>query len=317
MKRRKVLVCGSNYGASYLAALRKNPERYKPAGLLARGSMDSMRLAIENAIPLFCSLEELPPGIDLACVALPTHASDVAIGLLERRIPVLCEHPRKEDFLTQALRTADAAGTVFHLNTHFGDLNAGLVFTRAAQLECRESKPVLIEVVATERSVYAALDLIARSVGMPGNTWHGTGSGAWATVEGVTEGISTLMRVQTGPIGMDAAVEDGSSEYLVDIRITCVFPHGLLTMLSVAGPVVWSANLNLALGKGLALWRALPGGGIHSGEKLQLDRQNANLRALRALERQAFGGHAVPWQQAEHLLGVSRSWEALTAALGF
>ena len=91
MKRLRILVCGTNYGRSYLQAIRSEQHAYELAGILARGSARSIRIARANGVPLWKTIGDLPPDIDLACAALPSTASGVILELLDRRIPVLCE----------------------------------------------------------------------------------------------------------------------------------------------------------------------------------------------------------------------------------
>ncbi len=94
----RVLLCGSNYGRSYLAPLEEHADRYLPVALLARGSDRSQALARRHDLTLCHTVAELPEAIDLACAALPAAADDLVLALLDRGLHVLCEHPRRSDF---------------------------------------------------------------------------------------------------------------------------------------------------------------------------------------------------------------------------
>ena len=101
-----VLVCGTNYGRMYLEAIRLGGAGYRLAGILGRGSARSQQMACEHGVALYRCVEELAPGIDLACAAMGAAAFDVVLGLLARGIHVLCEHPQKVRYLQSALDAA-------------------------------------------------------------------------------------------------------------------------------------------------------------------------------------------------------------------
>jgi thiazolinyl reductase component of yersiniabactin synthetase len=165
MKPLRVLVCGTNYGSSYLQAIRLEPRAYKLAGILTRGSDRSRSIARANGVPLWRSTDGLSADIDLACVALPSAASRVTLDLLDRGIPVLCEHPQTARLIESALKKATAHHTCFHLNAHFANLSAPQAFLRECQRHRRRHEPAFVEVVAADRALYAAVDLLRRSLG--------------------------------------------------------------------------------------------------------------------------------------------------------
>src|ERR1700723_121767 len=89
----RVILCGTNYGASYLPAL-DGRHGFALAGIVARGGSRSQRLARKFGVPLPRSAGEAPPA-GAACVA----GGDAAVagepsrGFLRRGVHVLCEHP--------------------------------------------------------------------------------------------------------------------------------------------------------------------------------------------------------------------------------
>ena len=64
-----VLLCGTQYGRVYLPAIYEQPG-IELAGILARGSVRSVRLAEQAGVPLFHEVNELDEPIDMACVAV-------------------------------------------------------------------------------------------------------------------------------------------------------------------------------------------------------------------------------------------------------
>ena len=160
MSRLRVLVCGSNYARAYIAALALEPRKYQLAGILARGSDRSQLLAALNGVPLYRSTDELPDNIDLACAAMSSTAWPAVLQLIRRQIHVLCEHPYPASALKKALALAQERKVQFHVNGHFTNLPAPQAFIRNCRKTSQLASPRCVEVMATERSLYAALDIL-------------------------------------------------------------------------------------------------------------------------------------------------------------
>ena len=161
----RALVCGSNYGRYYVDAIGLAPDRFHLAGILARSSNRSQRLAQRYGVPLYRTTSELPDQIDLACAAMSSSAAPVVLQLLERGIHVLCEHPQRPRFLREALDLAGQRQVRFHVNGHFPDLPAPRSFiTRCQQLH--QAQPVrLLHIMVTDRTLYTGLDIVIRAIG--------------------------------------------------------------------------------------------------------------------------------------------------------
>ena len=301
-----VLIGGSNYGSAYLEALALDAARYRPAALLARGSRRSREVAAAHGLRLLTSVASATPGVDLACLALPP-APPQALALLRAGVPVLCEHPQNPAFLEDALAAARAGSTVFHLNAHFSRLPATAAFIAHARLRRQQSKPVLAMVAATDRSLFAALDILAAVLGPPASIGlPEPRRGALLTaLHFAWNGTPVSLEIQNrGPA-------DGSPEYRLDYRLALGFPAGIATLLSVAGPVLWNANLACS---GPHLWSLLHAGAENPAE-LRRHRAHANLAAVDALRACAAGAAAPTDQAPDHLLGVARLWQALGSLL--
>ena len=68
--RLRAVVCGTTFGQTYLNGLASLPEHFELAGVLARGSAFARVCAARYGVPLFTSVEHLPPGVDMACVVV-------------------------------------------------------------------------------------------------------------------------------------------------------------------------------------------------------------------------------------------------------
>lgn len=312
MRRLRVLVCGSSYGRIYFEALGLKREHYEPVGLLARGSEGSQKLAGNLLLPLFRTVHELPRRIDLACVALGAAAGDVVLDLLRRGIHVLCEHPQRPDFLRAALETAASGGAVFHVNAHFGSLPAARAWIQEARERREAEPPLFLGAMATDRSLYSLLDIAGQALGRLEIAGFGGADAEdrpLVTLRGRLGGVPALLEVQRA-LGK---LPDGSPEYVVDHRVALGFSEGVLTLLSVCGPVVWNHNLARALVG--PLWRPVYLDEDVTARSLHEMRVLVNLEAIDLLAGHAADGEAPAFQSPEHILGVSRWWERISAGL--
>jgi hypothetical protein len=118
----------------------------------------------------------------------------------------------------------------------------------------------------------------------------------------------------TGGTG-DRVLADGSPDYLLDCRITAGFRTGVLTLMSLAGPVVWNRNASLLRDHEEELWMTFPGSGTVTVEALREHRILANLAAIDRLAAHVQTGVVPPDQAEDHVLGVAAAWEALAEVL--
>ena len=165
MSPRPTLVCGTGYGRAYLRAIRALPHACGPVGILARGSERSRAVAAKEGLPLFRALDEVPPEVDLACVAIPSTAHDLIPSLLARGIDVLSDHPVSSAMLSRCLDEAEGHGRVFHVNGHFCRLDGPLAFVEACRTMARDAEAVFVDVLTSDRLLYAAFDVLTSAVG--------------------------------------------------------------------------------------------------------------------------------------------------------
>jgi len=313
MSRMRVLVCGSNYGRAYVTALARNPRAYQLAGILAQGSARSQQVAAANDVPLYCSTEELPDNIDLACAAMSSAAWPVLLQVIRRGIHVLCEHPHAPNTLKKALALARKHNVQFHVNGHFANLAAPRSFIRDCQLSSKLARPEFVEVMATERSLYGALDILISALG----SRHPFGIRVlsrfrkFVLLEGTLGKIPLRVSVQVSGKKGKGRLADGSPAYLVDQRLTVGFRNGLLTLLSMAGPLVWNRTPAHLLGSDAPLWKLLCDQEPQTVADLGRQRISANVQALNSI-RKSILGHGTPeTQQPQHILQVSKAWESI------
>jgi len=311
----RVLVCGTNYGRVYIESIALGGTSYRLVGILARGSARSQHLALEYGVPLYRGVENLPAGIDMACAAMGASGCDVIRDLLARGIHVLCEHPQKPEFLNSALHTAASHNLCFHVNGHFSDLPAAQAFVGYCLRESAARVPSFVDVTATDRSLYATLDILRRVLpSFVRSRFQVTSRlGQFMIIQGLLGDVPATFQIQRRADGR--ALPDGSPSYLVDHRIEVGFPSGILSMLSMNGPVVWNVNLNCRKYCQEPLIAVVQEDRTLCAELLARQRISANFRAIEALAKDIRESIKPVGQEPHYLLDVSDTWLALSDLL--
>jgi thiazolinyl imide reductase len=314
----KVLVCGANYGRVYAEAIRSVPDRCELAGILTRGSDASRSLAEDLGVPLFRDPEEVPDDIRFACVAVPSSETRLLPTLMARGVHVLSDHPVHPTALESGLGHVAEQDLVLHVNGHFSRLAAPAGFARACRRMAESVQPVFIDVLTTDRLLYGALDTLRMGLGsLDPFAFKATGlPSPVPAIQGTLASAACTIQAQHTGAGKGPPLEDGSSEYFLDLRIAVAFPMGVLTLASLAGPVYWNWNLSRALGTEDHLPVTLFDPGYPMAE-LRDQRREANLDALLRFLECVQDGSVPPDQAPEHLLEVGRVWEALGHAWGW
>jgi len=315
MKPAQILVCGTNYGRIYLDAIRLGGPSYRLAGILGRGSLRSQQTAREYGVPLYCCVEDLNMDLDLACAAMGASGSQSVLSLLARGIHILCEHPQKPSSLQPALTAAASRNLCFHINGHFAGLEAAAAFIHQCRRHSDTGLPSFFHVMATDRSLYAALDILARLLdSFAPFEFHVTSRlPPFIIVQGLLGGVPITLHVQRGENGRP--LPDASPAYLIDHRIAVGFPSGTLTLLSMNGPVIWNGNVNRLADPAEPLFTVIHESRALTAELLYQQRVAANLAAIDAAVRDIREHVTPPEQTPGHLLEVSCAWETLGSML--
>ncbi len=311
----KIVLCGTNYGASYVPAI-EGPI-FTLAGILARGSERSVKLATRLDVPLWTSADDVADDVKLAVVALPPPAAeDVATALLARRIHVLIEHPVAADVLRELRTHAKRSSVTLNVCSHFPELSAARAFVQECRRRSEVRRPQYASVVTAPRLAYATFDLLGRALGgLNGSSLERESANVngpaypFESFRGVVNEIP--VRVQCSrTIG---AVDDGS-DMPVPQRIEVGFEDGNVMLLGPAGPVIWSEKLGYALlGHPGPLW---VNAGAPSGTfaDLMKDRVVANRRTLTEIHEQMLGRKEPPHQTTEWLVRVAELMNIVRSA---
>jgi thiazolinyl imide reductase len=314
-----IIICGTNYGRAYLDAISAAPRRYVVAGLLGRGSHRSRNLAQRLRVPLWRSAAEIPPHVKLACVALGIDGESVTLEILNRGVSVLCEHPVRPDFLRTALKLASRRNVGLHVNTHFPELPAPQAFIGHASQLNASSPPRFIAVIATERSLYAVLDILRRAIGKLKphriSRCPTTRSAEFKAIHAQFGYAHASFLVQDLTNTRKKPAPDAHYDYLLDFRITLGFPSNLLTLAGLAGPALSQSPYNSSTPPSHPLWTVLHGNNQRSISQLARLRAKANRDALDKLANALQRREHPATQSHQHLLDVSTAWQAIANSL--
>jgi thiazolinyl imide reductase len=323
-----VVVCGTGFGRYYVQAVRSMPG-CELAGILARGSEFSRRYARELGVPFLTSAEQLPDGVDLACVVVGSAVSggcgsELARSLLSQGIPVLQEHPVLPDELAATVRVAAEHGVWYQLNPFYRHLAPIRRFLAAAELV----RPALfVDAAAPLQLLYPLIDLLGRALGGL-RPWTLTAlpadGGPYRLVHGMLAGVPLTLRVQN-----QLHPGDPDNHALMWHRITIGAEAGALTLADTHGPVLWSTRLHAPRDADHRLRHTGPGTGhldLPATVVLPGSQPPATLREIfaglwpagivAAIEdfRARTGGSVL--DHARHDLAASRVWQDITGQLG-
>ncbi|MGH3186203.1 MAG: Gfo/Idh/MocA family oxidoreductase [Streptosporangiaceae bacterium] len=250
--RMRVIVCGTKFGQVYLQAFRQSALPFELAGILAQGSERSRACAQHYGVPLWASPDELPAGIDIACVVvrgglLGGPGAELAKELMGRGINVIQEHPLHHDELADCLRCARRHGVVYHLSSFYPNVAPVRSFIAAARELFRCRRPLYADAACGFQLAYALLDILGRALGgvRPWSFTRPPGPDdsvlrltdldiPFRGLDGVVAGVPVTLRIQNQ---MDPADPDNYAHLMH--RITLGTEGGNLTLAATHGPLLW------------------------------------------------------------------------------
>ena len=319
----KIIVCGTDWGRNYLLAIRsrrrKNPS-FDLVGIVARGSSSSRKTAAEFNLPLYNSISDVP-AVDMACVAVGGEAGDlIALECLQRGIHVLCEHPRKPDFIAEALRCSKSFRAVFHIHG-FTETKSVRVFLETCKKAGGRKAARFVSAAGNSRSLYSLVDLMGRAFGTlkpflfnpaphgPALEHAKSGRQVFRIVRGQLAGIPATFQSRQ-------SIKDDGWEP-VSHHVIVGFPTGNLVMLEAFGPLIWSYRPLYFRIHGLTGTEPMS---IQLTSSLTFERWSdlrirMLARAIESLCKQVKTGKCPNEQRPYHLMQVSSVWERLSADL--
>ncbi|WP_036772225.1 Gfo/Idh/MocA family oxidoreductase [Photorhabdus australis] len=249
IKPRRVLIVGSKFGELYLNAFLQPQPDLELAGILAQGSTRSQQLARDFNVPLFCSLDELPDDIDIACVVIRAEViggkgDQLTQALLTRGISVIQEHPLDASAIKRHQSTAGKHDAMFWVNSFYSQCHAGRSWLHAAQQisQLSQQRPVSGYLTTSRQLLFSALDLLLQACHCPEQmeiVYVGQRSNAFHCFELSFADTTITLNVQSY---LDP--RDPDMHNLVMHKMTLIWPAGYLTQEASYGPVIWTPVLH-------------------------------------------------------------------------
>lgn len=323
----RILVCGTNYGATYIRALALQPAHAQPrltlAGILSTGSERSKAYAQAANAPHYCQVEEIAEGtIDIACVAISGEVGQqIALALLDKGIHVICEHPVDAEFVQQAQTKAQQKNRLFFVNAHFGDLAAPQAFINGFQAASQQGQCLHSDLAVNLRTLYSGLDLIGRAMGTvnglsasllkPQNSAPAPSEPAYfANVLLHAQGVNISLVCQN----FSSAHDDGSATF-VNHRFSSTFTHGSLHLNETIGPVTWIPSLATINSGQWQNFMPVEATQLNAQQFMQ-QRDSANLNLIYTMLSCAHGQQTIPNEQQPHyLVALAKLWDEIMALL--
>lgn len=309
----RILVCGTNYGSTYIRALAGGQDNIKVVGILSTGSAHSKAYAQQVEVPHYTSLNDFANGsIDIACVVVPGEAGHkLTLALLAKDIHVLCEHPIGVEQMNQALKAAQIHRRVFQVNAHFADLLAPQTFYQSLAV-ARQMGPALhYDIACNLRTLYSSLDLVGRALGslkdiqvIPAPRISDAPA-MFSNLQLVTPKVQISLLCQN----FASAVDDGSTT-LLNHRCSATFAHGNLLLSESNGPVMWFPT---PVSMPPQQWRTYLPVEMNQMDltQLQQQRDKANRNTIIDMIAAIQGQPLQQQQQPEYLQALASLWEQI------
>ena len=310
-----ILVCGSNYGATYIRALAGSRDQIRLAGILSTGSARSLAYAQQAQVAHYTRLEDIADGsVDIACVAVPGDAGQrLSLALLAKGIHVIGEHPIGPEQVRKALTVAELHGRVFQVNAHFADLLAPQAFYQGLRVAQNLGPALHYDLAINLRTLYSALDLVGRAIGSLDNFQVIAPTMDADTLFANVLLVNPKVRISLLCQNFASAADDGSAT-LLNHRCSATFAHGNLLLAESNGPVIWFPS---PVSMPLQQWRNYLPVDMAQLDALQLQQQrdqanrSAVLNMIGAINGQGRQAH----QQPDYLLALAALWEQVLYAL--
>ena len=313
MIKKQVLLCGTQYGQTYLPAIFQAND-LALSGILAKGSDRSVRLAEQYSVPLYYSVQEVPKETDVAIVAINEQvATPIAKSLLQHGIDVLLEHPVHSHNLESIFDVAAKCDRTCHLNGHFSHLPPVSEFIQVCKNLNTINPPQIINVQCNSRTLFSTLEILMRCFGMFHLEQIGINKiGDYCNLSMALDDIPLTLTYQQWRFKAD-----DSKDSPLGHQINITYPQGVLNLGGTFGPCLWFPLI--ANGAPLATR-------IYSSVQDSLYKEQATIAELIQWRKYA-NQHSIqellancsvnPHNQQKFVLHLSKMWSQLFDEFGF
>lgn len=244
----RVVVAGTTFGQVYLKGVASTPG-FELAGILGRDSDRTVRLAKRWDVPTYRTVDDLPSDVDIVAVVVRSGAiggagTELAKAALARGLHVIQEQPVHPDELADCLRTANAHGARYYLNSFYLHLDPVRRFVSVARDLLAKRVPLFVDAMCAIQTVYPLMDILGAALGGV-RPWRfdppapKPPRAPYDAAHGMIAGVPLTLRVQNQ---LNPADPDNHAHVL--FRIAIGTDAGVLTLADTHGPVLWSPRLH-------------------------------------------------------------------------
>ncbi|VUD69305.1 hypothetical protein TDB9533_04672 [Thalassocella blandensis] len=311
ISKKRILLCGTRYGQSYLPAIFQS-NNLELVGVLAKGSDRSIRIAEQCGIPFYSNVKDIDQAIDIACVALREDiAIPIAQVLISHGCDILIEHPVSRNGIETLQKQARQAGKNIHINTHFPNLPFVTQFIERCREQTSHQPPLLIQLHCNSRTLFSALDILMRCFGeITVSEFQITDLEHYKMCCFKLNNITAILIYQHWRFEID-----DSADAPLGHQFTIVYPGGTLSLPSTFSPLVWSATVSP-----ITPLNQL----VSTSEDIQIDvstivhwRKIANQKALQELCTDGEEKDRPSQLQSDYTMHLCTLWSELFEQLGF
>lgn len=242
--KRRVLIVGAKFGELYANAFLEDRAGLELAGVLARGSVRSLRLAQAFGVPFYTSMDDVPHDLDIACVVVRStvvggEGSFLAEALLRRGVHVIQEHPVHPDDIVRLQTLAQERGCAYWVNGFYPHTPAGRAWVGGVHRvrdQLDDPAPFFANITTSRQLLYSALDLMVQAIGT-----YSVDTTILSTHENMFHLVQ--LRVPHGEIllRLQASLDpqDPDQHSLIMHQMTVGWTSGYLSLATSYGPVLW------------------------------------------------------------------------------
>ncbi len=166
--KKKIIMCGINFGNFYLDGIKRAKEDFELVGILSRGSSKSVKIASNLNVPLYKDIKEIDlKNVDFACVVVPStvvggSGTEITNRFLEKGISVIQEHPvHYKDYL-ESLKIAKSSNCYYYMNCFYSYVPSIIEFIKQANLLKKHSKFIQIEASCSVQVLYPIIEILGK-----------------------------------------------------------------------------------------------------------------------------------------------------------
>jgi len=316
-KKKQVLLCGTQYGQTYLNALDETHD-FEVCALLAKGSDHSIKLSEQRAINLYTQVDQIDETVDLACVAIGGDiGANIAIALLKKTIPVLIEHPVSVENSQKLLKIAKENNSTCNINCHFTNIYPVVNFIELCRKLNAISTPNIINVACNSRTLFSMLDILMRCFGrFSMDNLKSTKidvSGFYQNCTLLLNGLPCSLVYQKW-----RSENDDSKDSPLGHEITITYPQGVLRLAGTFGPCQWFPLIAAGMSSHFPVYSEhINSAKININTHVVQWRIDANKQAVRNLYESHLLNRSVDsYQKEDYLIHLCMIWTQLFSKLG-